>query len=144
MTNQIRYYGLNAMGDEPGVVIGEVQELSVCIHVEWPWLLYLAALILATVVALALALAQRLLSSARPPVWKSSLLPVLFLGQDLARNERMLEGATLHKDELAAAAKRISARVSHAGDGTTLITNTVTLEGEGEETGTKPRSDGEP
>ncbi|XP_044717747.1 uncharacterized protein HRG_08389 [Hirsutella rhossiliensis] len=75
---------------------GEMWETTVCMRLEWPWLLLPVILCLTTVVLL---VAMLLVNAADPdqPVWKSSMLPLLFLGLDTQQAEETF-GAVYAED----------------------------------------------
>ena len=84
MTNQYRIYGRAAARDGPGLVLGTSREVGVCLRVEWPWLLFLAGLVLSTAILLVSIIVSSRLDTPPLPVWKSSTLPYMFLGSDSA------------------------------------------------------------
>ncbi|KAH9887509.1 hypothetical protein F4778DRAFT_797454 [Xylariomycetidae sp. FL2044] len=90
VTNRIRAEGASNYGDggDPAAITrqhaqGLVQEMTVCTRFEWEWLLLPLLLTVGAAAMLAAMVAQNL---ARPdqPVWKSSVLPLLFYGFDHA------------------------------------------------------------
>lgn len=74
--NAFGYY--NATG--PALVGGAAWETTVCTRVEWPWIALPAALTVATAVLLAGVAGKSWRDRAARPVWKASILPLLFHG----------------------------------------------------------------
>lgn len=119
ITNQLRMNGTDFFGS-PSNVTGTAFQTVVCTQFQWGWLLFPAVMVLASAVLL-VATAWR--SSSRwgrvrnnrggsqveVPVWKSSLLPLLFYGlEDGAR----LRGAPVEDKEMSGLAGEIMARLS--------------------------------
>ncbi|OTA63214.1 hypothetical protein K449DRAFT_433322 [Hypoxylon sp. EC38] len=80
VTNKIRTTGTsnyNYNGHE--VVEGAVTEMTVCIEFQWKWLIMPTALVAATA-AILIAIITQNLRNHEQPVWKSSLLPLLYYG----------------------------------------------------------------
>lgn len=71
----IAEYGWNSNTTISGVV----WQSELCMEFRWPWLIFPGALIVLSVVSLALILVARSSESVHPPVWKSSILPLLYL-----------------------------------------------------------------
>lgn len=84
ISNRMRAIGSNAYGDGPGVVLGTAIQTTVCVRVDWPWLLFPAALVLLTVVLFVAVLvtARRSQVADGQPVWKSSTVVAFFHGID--------------------------------------------------------------
>ena len=61
-------------------VYGTVWQSTVCTSFSWPWLLFPAALVLLTLLALLLIIWATTNDEERAPVWKSSILPLLYCG----------------------------------------------------------------
>ncbi|KAH0435815.1 hypothetical protein CcaCcLH18_04597 [Colletotrichum camelliae] len=57
-------------------------QMSICIRVDWPWLLYPGILLVLTSILLAATYAQSCRDRGRRPIWKSSILPLLFYGAE--------------------------------------------------------------
>lgn len=122
MTNQLRMNGTDSYGN-PSKVTGTAFQTVVCTQFQWGWLLFPAGVVLASAVLLA-ATAWR--SSSRCgrirsnrgglqvlPVWKSSILPLLFYGlEDGAR----LKGAPVEDKEMVGLAGKMVARLSFEED----------------------------
>ncbi|KAF2033854.1 hypothetical protein EK21DRAFT_108644 [Setomelanomma holmii] len=82
----ISEYGLN----ENNTVNGTIWQSSVCTEFNWRWLLFPAALIGLTITSLVLVMVSTALDADAPPVWKSSILPFLYLdGKGTNRRLRM-------------------------------------------------------
>ncbi|PHH93038.1 hypothetical protein CDD83_2148 [Cordyceps sp. RAO-2017] len=73
---------------------GQVHESTICMRLEWPWLL-LPAILCLTTIALLIAMLIFNVRNSHQPVWKSSTLPLLFFGLDTLEPD---EGA--HADDL--------------------------------------------
>lgn len=82
ISNRMRAVGSNAYGDGPGVVLGTVIQTTVCVRVDWPWLLFPAALVLLTVILFVMVLIKARHSEVADgqPVWKSSAVVPFFHG----------------------------------------------------------------
>lgn len=93
ITNRLRAVGSDAYGEGPGAVPGTAIQTTVCVHVDWPWLVFPAALVLLTVVLFVavLVVAGRSRVADGQPVWKSSALVAFFHGMDT--RSRSLHGA---------------------------------------------------
>jgi hypothetical protein len=79
-------YGTNAYT----TVNGTVWQTTICTQFNWPWLVFPATLVVLTILSLVLMIASPATGPDRPPVWKSSILPLLYL-RDTSR-ESELEG----------------------------------------------------
>lgn len=113
LTNYFRRNGLGAINttdflDEtyrqergPGGVDGQVWESTICVQLYWPWLLYSSILCLVTAVLLftMVIISYR---DEKHPLWKSSVLPLLFYSFVDSRQPPVPEG--LQDRELSAAA----------------------------------------
>ncbi|KAI8283419.1 hypothetical protein K4K60_002715 [Colletotrichum sp. SAR11_57] len=78
-------------------VIGSVLGTTVCTRFDWQWVLLPITLVFATAILLTVAVAQSWIDPAIP-VWKTSILPILFYNKvDSSHNEGM---PTLDLDEL--------------------------------------------
>lgn len=122
ITNQLRMNGTDWYGN-PSNVTGTAFHTVVCTQVQWGWLLFPAGVLLASAVLL---VATAWSSSSRwakarndrgglqgLPVWKSSLLPLLFYGlEDGIR----LKGAPVEDKEMVPLAKDTVARLSFEED----------------------------
>ncbi|KAI1452754.1 hypothetical protein F4805DRAFT_470619 [Annulohypoxylon moriforme] len=88
ITNKIRTTGSsNYDPSAHEIVNGVVNEITICTQFEWRWLLMPTILVAATGAVLVAIIVQNLLNKSQP-VWKSSLLPLLYYGFDQhARNE---------------------------------------------------------
>lgn len=64
----------------PGTINGTAWETMVCTHVEWAWIAFPAALTAGTAVLLACAIWKAVRDREYRPVWKASVLPLLFHG----------------------------------------------------------------
>lgn len=122
ITNQLRMNGTDWYGN-PSNVTGTAFQTVVCTQFQWGWLLFPAGVVLASAVLLA-ATAWRSSSRWRKvrsnrgglqglPVWKSSILPLLFYGlEDGAR----LKGAPVEDKEMVGLAGKMVARLSFEED----------------------------
>lgn len=124
ITNQLRMNGTDWYGN-PSNVTGTAFQTVVCTQFQWGWLLFPAGVVLASAVLL-IATAWRSSSSSRwgkvrsnrgglrgLPVWKSSILPLLFYGlEDGAR----LKGAPVEDKEMVGLAGKMVARLSFEED----------------------------
>lgn len=101
--------------DNIGPVIGTVWENQTCIRVRWAWISLPAGLLLSTIIFLVLAVLRT--KSKETPVWKSSVLAVLFNGVDL----RQGDGPALGLDEIRAAADKTNVRLAETKNGLRLV-----------------------
>lgn len=94
ITNRLRAVGSDAYGEWPGAVPGAAIETTVCVRVDWPWLVFPAALVLLTVVLFVavLVVVGRSRVADGQPTWKSSALVAFFHGIDT--RSRSLHGAS--------------------------------------------------
>lgn len=119
ITNQLRMNGTDFYGN-PSNVTGTAFQTVVCTQFQWGWLLFPAVVVLASAVLLVAtawrsssrwgkARTNRGGSQVEVPVWKSSLLPLLFYGlEDGAR----LRGAPVENKDMSELAGKIEARLS--------------------------------
>lgn len=94
----------------PGTINGTAWETMVCTHVEWAWIAFPAALTAGTAVLLACAIWKAVRDREYRPVWKASVLPLLFhcpprreeIGADLnlSATKDMEQAASLMKVKL--------------------------------------------
>lgn len=123
ITNQLRMNGTDWYGN-PSNVTGTAFQTVVCTQFQWGWLLFPASVVLASAVLL-VATAWRSSSSRWGkvrsnrgglqglPVWKSSILPLLFYGlEDGAR----LKGAPVEDKGMVGLAGKMVARLSFEED----------------------------
>lgn len=84
ISNRMRAVGSNAYGDGPGAVLGTAIQTTVCVRVDWPWLLFPASLVLLTTVLFVAVLVTARHSQVADgqPVWKSSAVVAFFHGID--------------------------------------------------------------
>ena len=88
VTNNMRTKGGSAANwYEHQVVYGKAQKTTTCTRFEWRWLIFPIALTVVAVVLLVWGIVASYLNSGRP-VWKNSLLPLLFYGLEGERNQR--------------------------------------------------------
>lgn len=79
VTNRIRDLGKDASGNHLGSIRGTVYETTVCTRLDWYWLSFPAILLMVTAILLVMVVAEDLLSDVSQPIWKSSILPLLYL-----------------------------------------------------------------
>lgn len=70
----------NRNATSPGTINGTAWETMVCTHVEWAWIAFPAALTAGTAVLLVCAIWKAARDREHRPVWKASVLPLLFHG----------------------------------------------------------------
>ena len=99
-----------------GCVYGDVLETTVCADFRWQWLLGPITIFFTTTVFLAGAVARSIRRSDREPVWKSSLLPVLYAGAG-----SKLEASTHSLKEMEKAAKKDYITLVEAKNGKWLL-----------------------
>lgn len=81
------------------MINGVAWETTVCTYVEWPWIALPAMLTTATAVLLAGVVGKSWRYRASRPVWKSSILPLLFHGPRagiLEDTDSTMPSTTLH------------------------------------------------
>lgn len=66
--------------DGPVQVRGSALQITVCAYFDWPWLLLPGGLVAADLVLLVIMVVSSYHGGPRRPVWKSSILPLLFHG----------------------------------------------------------------
>ncbi|KAM0488414.1 hypothetical protein ACHAP7_001408 [Fusarium lateritium] len=83
MTNNFRMQvNTGGFSDKPDRVIGTVTEMAICTTFDWRWVLLPAGLMAVTMVLLICAVVQSYKNST-VPVWKTSILPLLFYGPNV-------------------------------------------------------------
>lgn len=84
---------INENATSPGSINGTAWETMVCTHVEWAWISFPAALTASTAVLLVCAIWKAVRDREHRPVWKASVLPLLFHGPP--RREEIVTGLQL-------------------------------------------------
>lgn len=88
VTNNMRTKGGSAANwNEHQVVYGKAKKTTTCTRFEWRWLIFPIALTIVAIVLLGWGILASYLNRARP-VWKNSLLPLLFYGLEGEWNQR--------------------------------------------------------
>jgi len=72
--------GAGSDGVSPVFVLGQSSQTRVCTQVAWAWLIFPAVLLLLTMVLLGVIGIKTLVGRDKSPVWKNSILPLLFSG----------------------------------------------------------------
>lgn len=109
ITNQLRMNGTSWYGTRTSVE-GTAYQTVVCTQFEWAWLLFPAGIVLAAAVLLAaMAWESHRHHHSRVPVWKTSVLPMLFYG--LWDEGMRLRQAVEHKD-FVTSARGVKVRLS--------------------------------
>ncbi|KAH6660957.1 hypothetical protein BKA67DRAFT_510103 [Truncatella angustata] len=88
--------------------LGTVIEMTVCTEFDWRWLLMPLALLVASIAMLVLMMIRNYADHPRQPVWKSSVLPLLFHGLDSA--PRTNSGPAMELDQMKEQANQIKAK----------------------------------
>jgi hypothetical protein len=78
VTNRMRIVGKDSDGVSSAVILGDSWQTRVCTQLDWPWLLFPAALLLLTALLLVVINIKTLLGRHDIPIWKSSILPLMF------------------------------------------------------------------
>ena len=65
-------------GLHPRFVNGTVMQTTTCIKIYWRWLLFPASLTILTVICLVITIVQPFSRNVETPLWKSSILPLLY------------------------------------------------------------------
>jgi hypothetical protein len=91
-TNHVRNAGIDTgaslLHDPAEMIFGEVFHTTVCFKFAWEWLIFPAALICATLVIMAMMVISSMRDPQQLPIWKSSLLPLLYYGFGKEEHER--------------------------------------------------------
>ncbi|KAI8307708.1 hypothetical protein K4K59_010647 [Colletotrichum sp. SAR11_240] len=82
LTNRMRAKGREFLTEARSFTNGTAVEMSICMRVDWPWLVYPGVLLVLTSILLAATYAQSCRDRGRRPIWKSSILPLLFYGAE--------------------------------------------------------------
>lgn len=82
ISNRIRAIGSNAYRNGSGAALGTAIQTTVCVRVDWPWLLFPATLVLLTAVLFVMVLitARHSQIAEGQPIWKSSSVVAFFHG----------------------------------------------------------------
>ncbi|KAI1078194.1 hypothetical protein F5B20DRAFT_592082 [Whalleya microplaca] len=113
MTNKFRTTGVSNYDDTtPEIVRGLAVEMTVCTAFEWEWLLMPTFLVAVTAALLIITIVQNRRDH-NQPVWKSSVLPLLFHGFGQPHDGPR---AAMDLDQLAAAAANTQARFQSGAD----------------------------
>jgi hypothetical protein len=98
-TNQLRLIGRDGGGFNPGVVNGTAYQTRVCTHFEGFWLALPSLSILAGAILLSVIMAKTTSYKQNIPVWKSSVLPLLFHGPFWKQERRLTRFRSLDEME---------------------------------------------
>lgn len=82
ISNLMRAVGSNAYRNGSGTALGTVIETTVCLRVDWPWLLLPGVLVLLTVALFVAVLFIDRPCQSGQPIWKSSAVVAFFYGID--------------------------------------------------------------
>ncbi|KAK2729537.1 hypothetical protein CKAH01_02511 [Colletotrichum kahawae] len=82
LTNRMRAKGREFLTEARSFTNGTSVEMSICMRVDWPWLVYPGVLLVLTSILLGVTYAQSCRDRGRRPIWKSSILPLLFYGAE--------------------------------------------------------------
>lgn len=82
ISNQMRAVGSNAYRNRSGIALGTAIEPTVCLRVDWPWLVLPGLLVLLTIVLFVAVLFIEKSCHNGQPVWKSSAMVAFFHGID--------------------------------------------------------------
>lgn len=82
ISNRMRAVGWNAYRNGSGITMGTAIETTVCLRVDWPWLLLPGGLVLLTVVLFVAVLFMERSRHDVQPIWKSSAVVPFFHGID--------------------------------------------------------------
>lgn len=108
ITNRMRITGLGPDGKGPGVVLGDALRTTVCMRVNWGWVALPTTLTGLVLLLLGTAVTQSWIDGDGRPVWKSSLLPLLFHGLGyVVPNKQTL----VHVHEMKAEAQRMDVKL---------------------------------
>lgn len=78
ITTRMRVAGKDGSNQNTAVVLGTAYETRLCTKIDWPWLIFPVALLILTAVLLVTTIGKTLLDGPDVPIWKSSILPLLF------------------------------------------------------------------
>lgn len=68
-------------GPDNATVHGPVVESTICTQFDWEWLIFSATLTFITAIALGMLLLGNVGQRIKSPIWKSSILPIMYAGQ---------------------------------------------------------------
>jgi hypothetical protein len=113
ITDRYRLLSFTEFGTRDVTTVnGTVWQTTVCTQFSWPWLLFPATLIVLTMLSLGLIVSSTASGADRPPVWKTSVLPFLYVQQaPLASN---LE--TYRVEDMQRAAKSVRVELKRDDD----------------------------
>lgn len=124
VSNRIRAVGSNAYGNGSGAVLGTAIQTTVCVRVDWPWLLFPTALVLLTAVLFAAVLvtARRSQVAEGQPIWKSSSVVAFFHAinarsdpRDRANRDTARHVVSTHEPESLPVSEPLLSEESHDG-----------------------------
>jgi hypothetical protein len=98
ITNRIRVLGLDAT-NQTALAKGIIVQTTTCTKFQWEWLLLPAILLAVTTFCLLYVVVRGVVGREKEPVWKSSVLPLLYAGPQL-RSRRSGEGRSTSPDRI--------------------------------------------
>ena len=113
-----KYIRQNALGKWSNPAEGVVMHDQTCLSVRWPWLTFPAVLVLLTVIFFVAMMINTRPTRGRAPIWKSSLLALLFHGFEPRDKYRAVVGDLSEMEELE---KDIIVRLSPTEGGLKLV-----------------------
>lgn len=91
---------------------GTIIRTTVCTRFDWKWLAFPVVLLASTMLLLCITCGKMLLDRHKIPMWKSSILPLLFTGNQIGRNV-----VTGDLDGILADTDKMIVSLSHGGKG---------------------------
>ncbi|KAE9968535.1 hypothetical protein BLS_005806 [Venturia inaequalis] len=97
ITNAMRAGGMNMDATQANVT-GTAVQTTVCTRFDWPWLAFPTMLLIITLLLLLVMATKTLLDDAQIPIWKSSILPLLFVGNGIGAINSSEDLDDVHKE----------------------------------------------
>lgn len=115
VTSEMRKQGTdwdNAFSPKQVPVKGTAFRTTVCTRFDWEWLAFQLALIILSTVLLCIMCAKMLFDRQQIPAWKSSLLPLLFMGNQVGSTVDAIALKQIERDT-----DKLAVSLSHNGKG---------------------------
>jgi hypothetical protein len=78
ITSRMRVAGKDGSNKNTAFVYGEAFQTQLCTKIDWPWLIFPVLLLILTAALLIIIIGKTFLDGPDVPIWKSSILPLLF------------------------------------------------------------------
>lgn len=110
ITSRMRMSGKDGSNQNTAVVYGTAYETRLCTKIDWPWLIFPLALLILTAVLLVTTIWKTFLDGPEVPIWKSSILPLLF-----AASNSDLKASSGSVQDISKAAEKTVVRLAKDG-----------------------------